>query len=256
MEGMNLNEAATLIIVYSNTQKPGFELMYFNAQKQHLGTTKVALDVNQIANGLPLQTIDFNALLKPSIPPQIKSVKILLDSDEIFKSTSAYPKLNMFKLSALYGQELKTLLQEGKEKIKIETQKYKDNLGTIFYTYCTPQKLNNFAIKLARSLNLKLEAVELYAKHLQKSIKKSISGDYIYLYRHEDQITLVVSYGGILSGYSTFDGEKVVDGEIYAYGIKHFYELEKIKLDKAYTNMEGIKCNVIELEELDIKMEY
>ena len=256
MEEINFNEVSAIIIAYSNTQKPGFELIYFNAQKTMIGLKKVPLEANQIAKGLPLHSIDFNALLKPYIPPQIKSVKILLDSDEIVKATNAYPKVNYFRLTSLYAQDLKLMLQEGKEKYKPETQKFKDSLGTIFYTYLIPQSLSNFAIKLARSLNLKLTSVEMYAKHILKSIKRAIPQDCIYLYKHEDLITLIVSYGGILSGYTTFDNETILDGKVYSYGIKHFYELEKIKLDKAYTNIDDAKCNVINLEKIDIQMEY
>lgn len=251
-----MNEVAALIIVYSNTQKPGFELMYFDAQKKMIGLKKIALETNQISQGLPLQTIDLNALLRPALPAQIKSVKILLDSDEIFKATNAYPKVSWFRLSGLYAQDLRLMQQEGKEKYKTETEKYKDNLGAVFYTYFIPQRLSNFAIKLARSLNLKLEGVELYAKHLLKGIKKLITDDCIYLYKHEDQITLVVSYGGILSGNITFGLDTNIEGPLYSYGIKHFYELEKIKLNKAYTNIDGLSSSLINIEKLDINMEY
>ena len=109
MEENKMNEVAALIIVYSNTQKPGFELMYFDAQKKMIGLKKIALETNQISQGLPLQTIDLNALLRPAIPAQIKSIKILLDSDEIFKATNAYPKVSWFRMSGLYAQDLRLM---------------------------------------------------------------------------------------------------------------------------------------------------
>ena len=252
-----INDAENLAIVYSNTAKPGFEFIYFNAQKKAIGTKKIKLDGDQIVDGLPIPTLDLATMLKPFIPSKVKSVDILLDSEAIFKTTNVYPKVNSFKLSQLYAQDMKEAHGDVKDKYKTFSQQYKNYIGFIIYTYFIPEHLYNFAIKLARGLNVRLGNIDLYAKFLAKNIHKAVGQDFIYLYGHEDQITLIVSYGGNLSGSVTFDAEdnEKVDEMIHCYGIKHFYELEKTPIRTALTNLDSVFSKVILVEEREVVLD-
>ena len=57
VENFSVNGADSIAIVYSNTAKPGFEIIYFNAQKKEIGFKKVKLDADQIVDGLPIPTL-------------------------------------------------------------------------------------------------------------------------------------------------------------------------------------------------------
>ena len=112
-----------------------------------------------------------------------------------------------------------------------------------------------FAIKLTRTLGLKLKSVDLYANWLLANIKESISGDVMYLYAHEERYTFIASFGGILSSYITFDkDEKQIDSNVYGYGMKHIYELEKVGVDCVYTNDEKTKCSIIDAKYMPIEI--
>lgn len=257
VESFSVNGADSVVIVYSNTAKPGFEIIYFNAQKKEIGFKKIKLDADQIVDGLPIPTLNLESMLKQYIPSQVKSVDILLDSDNIFKVTNVYPKINFFKLAQVYSQDMKEAHGDIKDKFKSFSQQYKNYIGIIIYTYFIPEHLYNFGIKLARSLNIKLGKIDLYAKFIMQNVHKTYGGDFIYLYGHEDQITLVVSYGGMLSGFVTFDGtnKDKVDEMIHCYGIKHFYELEKTSIRTAFTNIDELSSKVIAIEKKELQLD-
>ena len=118
VENFSVNGADSVAIVYSNTAKPGFEIIYFNAQKKEIGSKKVKLDADQIVDGLPIPTLNLESMLKQYIPAQVKSVDVLLDSDSIFKVTNVYPKINFFKLSQVYAQDMKEAHGDVKDKFK------------------------------------------------------------------------------------------------------------------------------------------
>ena len=244
-----------MAIVYIVNEKPGFEFIYFDATKNIVETKSVAIDPSQIANGLPLHTMNLNNLLNPYIPSNVKQATVLLDSSNIYKTTFVFPKVNFFKTMKLYANELKSTQGDAKDKYKTIMQEYKGHSSNIFYTYFIPTNLNVFAIKLTRTLGLKLKGIDLYANWLLANLKESVPGDVMYLYAHEDRYTLIASFGGVLSSYVTFDkDEKQIDANVYGYGMKHIYELEKVGVDCVYTNDEKATCNILEAKYMPIEI--
>ena len=245
-----------LVIVYNNNVNPGFEFLYFNNQKKLVRSEKVRLDEDQFEDGLPISSLNLQSLLKSYIPERVKNVTVLLDSDKIYKATNVYPKINRFKLNSIYQRDIKQSYGNTKEKHHTFVQEYHNNVETIIYTYFVPNNLYNFATKLARTLNLKVDVIDIYGKFLLDNISKNASGNFLYAYEHNDVITLIVSYDGLLTGMSTFENdEKVLDRYVYGVGMKHFYELEKESVEKLLTNSKTLECHVLETERLDIVLE-
>jgi len=245
-----------LVIVYNNNVNPGFEFLYFNTQKKLVKSEKVRLDEDQFEDGLPISSLNLQALLKSYVPERVKNVTVLLDSDKIYKVTNVYPKINRFKLKNIYQRDIKQSYGNTKEKHHTFVQEYHNNVETIIYTYFVPNNLYNFATKLARTLNLKVDVIDIYGKFLLDNISKNANGNFLYAYEHNDVITLIVSYDGLLTGMSTFENdEKVLDRYVYGVGMKHFYELEKESVEKLLTNSKTLECHVLETERLDIVLE-
>lgn len=246
----------SLIIVYNNTDCPGFEFLHFNNQHLLIKNEKVKLDDDQLVGGLPLPTLNLDSLLKPYIPENIRNVTILLDSEQVYKLTNAYPKINRFKLKSLYQRDIKLMQGNTKEKVRSIIQEYHNNLGTIIYTYVIPNDLYNFAFKLGNTLNLKVDNVDYFGYFLFKNLRKQIDGNFIYAYGHNDSITLVISYSNVLSGVASFKkDDKALNRNVYGVGMKHFYELEKEPIEKLLTNITDIKCDVLPLEVADINLD-
>ena len=83
-----------------------------------------------------------------------------------------FPKVNFFKTMKLYANELKSTQGDAKDKYKTIMQEYKGHSSNIFYTYFIPTNLNVFAIKLTRTLGLKLKGVDLDGNCLIENIKE------------------------------------------------------------------------------------
>ncbi len=246
-----------LSIVYRDKAKPGFELLFFDENNSYLSSEYVNLDQNQIENGLPLPTINLQELFEPYIDKKIKSASVLLDSSKVLKVTNAYPKMSHYKILKMYQKDMKENYQDIKEKHRTYIQEYKHNMGTIIYTYLIPNHIYNYALRLTRHLGLKLEKVDLYQKFLLSNLLTKYNENLIYLHESNDSISMVISYGGILTGSSTFPNTKdSINRNIFGIAMKHFYELEQTHISKFYTNSSSLDSEVLEKELIEMSLDF
>ncbi len=236
---MEAKQNNKLIVYYNNIFDNPIITLYEYHNNELVKEDIIIFEKNEIENGLPIDIGYVVERISKLINIKlIKSMQLLLSSNDIIKFTTSLPKISYTKALSLYNKELKENFSDYKENFTTYKLNYKYNLGYIFYTYFIPLELINFFKKVSYSLNIKLTGIDLFENYIFKRINHSLTNDYVYIYKDGNVTTILLAYNHQLSSFVTFkDTSKETFLLNYiGYIDKHKFELEKKTIDQIYAN--------------------
>lgn len=243
-----------VFLLYNEIAKPYIEVMVFENDKFY--TNKVDLSLIELEDGVPSNLNLLEEPLKKLIPIGCKQVKFLINSSNVIKSVNVYPTMSFSKVKAMYEKDINIEFPKSKLRYVSFNTNIKTSLEQIFYTYFVPMNLKTFALKICKLIKVKCNGVGLLPMFIYDSVKKKLTGDFIYSYEDNDCIHSVISYSKKFVGfYTSLNNEEDLIKKTYMYASKHLYELEKRNIEKITTNITDKYTVNNEYKVIDIKLD-
>jgi len=235
-----------VLFVYNNIGNAYFAVkVFFN---NHLKDERVLyFDEEQLENGLPINYEAVASFVKDMSFQQDK-ITLILNSKETFSLTTRMPKINIDKADKLVKKELNNAYPTLKDDFYTKTVIYQDKINYIFYNYLVPNKLVHYFERIAILAKKKIKTFDMYANYLVNTI--DIKDDQFALFLNENENTTIALKfrGGIFASTSVSNINDVRDAYIKL-SSKHTYDLEKVEINKIYSNIQ-----IPNMNEFDIKV--
>lgn len=252
------NSKTNVIVVYNDYVNPFLEVIIFN-NNDFVESKYLDIDNSQIEHGMPINESFFADNLKEMLPKNVKEISLLINSSESFSTINTYSSsvMNM-RVNRFVDNEIKTNFPDYKTKYLIFREQYKNSVEYIIYNHFIPVHVRTFFYKVAKMIGIKINKVDSYPRYIKNCIEKNFNGeDFVYVYFNHTIATIIVSYSKNLSGYDSIKNDPdLLDNAIFLVEGKHLYELEKIKIEKPYTNVINLEGKIINLDDKPITLEF
>jgi len=224
-----------ILFIYNNIGKPYFLIKTYD--KNELLSEKVLnLKEDQLEKGLP---VNYDILVNFIEESKVEegNITLLLNCNEIFSIATRMPKIPQDKANQLVKKELLANYPDLKERYYSSTLVYSDKLGYIFYNYFVPQRLTRYFEKVGFLAKKKIRTFDSYINFITSTVDIK-DEEYCLFYNEQEVTNIILRFKNRVYVSTTLkhDEKNVVESYLKL-SAKHQYDLEKITINKIYSNI-------------------
>lgn len=233
-----------VVFQYNNISDP-YLLIKIYEDDNFINSGVIKYDINNLNNGLPSdaeETINMANNYLNSKNVERKELLVLLNCSEFFKLTTVIPASNERRALKLYENELARKIDNIDNYYRYSSSDFIPN-GKVFYEFLLPNHIIEFFKKVVDSLGFEKKSFDLYPYYLYKTVSMD-SKNYAYYYEEKDIVSMILVINGRLCSYYCFPNtDEACALSLTAIIDKHYYELEKVKIETI-----GVNKNIPYLE--------
>lgn len=227
-----------VVFQYNNVSDPYLLIkIYDNETFSNYGTIKYDLD--SLENGLPNDinsTIEMANNYLNSKNVVRSEALFLINCSEFFKLTTVIPAANERRASKLYETELARKISDINNYYRYSSSDIIPS-GKVFYEFLLPKYIIDFFKGIGDALGFEKMSYDLFPYYLYKTVSVGGNKNYAYYYEEKDIVSMILVINGRLCSYYCFPNtDEACALSLTAIIDKHYYELEKVKVETICVN--------------------